>query len=326
MFEQMMKKNADSDAQLASHNTSIQNLEVQLFQISQSLNTLPKRDLPSDMVVNPKGGNNTVHAMVVITRSDRGRVVNTSKQKEVVSDEVEVHDDDVPIVYEKVSEENLTAEVRIDIHDNEVETQDDVNPSREYALCDLGESINLMPYSVFKTLGIGQPRATSVRLQMAAKTIKRPLGIIDDVLVLVDKFILPANFVILDCKVDYVVPIILGRPFLATGKELVDVEAGELTFRVGDEKVIFHVCKSMRQPNSTEVCSFANHVMEVIVDDTSAIVNVEDSLEAVLLNLDVNEDECRVECVNALHVMGSYSYEPVDAILEVLQRRKKAIG
>ncbi|XP_070039207.1 uncharacterized protein [Nicotiana tomentosiformis] len=95
------------------------------------------------------------------------------------------------------------------------------------ALCDLGTSINLMPYSVFKTLGIGQPRPISMRLQMTDRTMKRPLGIIDDVLVRVDKSTLPADFVILDCKVDYEVPIILGRPFLATGKALVYVEAGE---------------------------------------------------------------------------------------------------
>ncbi|XP_070023419.1 uncharacterized protein [Nicotiana sylvestris] len=93
------------------------------------------------------------------------------------------------------------------------------------ALCDLGKCINLMPYSVFKTLGIGQPRPTSMRLQMADHTMKRLLGIIDDVLVRVDEFILPTNFVILDCEVDYKVPIILGRPFLAIGKALVDVEA-----------------------------------------------------------------------------------------------------
>ncbi|XP_070046334.1 uncharacterized protein [Nicotiana tomentosiformis] len=94
------------------------------------------------------------------------------------------------------------------------------------ALCDLGASINLMPYSMFKTLGIRKPRPTSMRLQMADRKMKRPLGIIDDVLVRVDKFILPADFVILDCEVDYEVPIIMGRPFLATGKTLVDVEAG----------------------------------------------------------------------------------------------------
>ncbi|XP_070050062.1 uncharacterized protein [Nicotiana tomentosiformis] len=69
----------------------------------------------------------------------------------------------------------------------------------------------------------------------------RLLGVIEDVLVCVDKYILPPDFFILDCEVDYEVPIILGKHFLATGKALIDVEAGELTFRVGDENVVFHV-------------------------------------------------------------------------------------
>nr|XP_016439657.1 PREDICTED: uncharacterized protein LOC107765509 [Nicotiana tabacum] len=254
MFEKMMKKNADSDAQLESHNTSIRN-EVQLGQISQGLNTRPKGAPPSDTIVNPKGGNNTGHAIALTTRSGRGGEASTSKKKEVVSDDVEVQNNDDPIVDEQVSEENVNGEVRIDIHDNEKETQNDVNPSREHvidipemfkkftemmkslsnnmslvealkqmpgyakfmkdlledpgaftipctigiadfarALCDLGVSINLMPYSVFKTLGVGQPRATSIILQMVDRTMKRPLGIIDDVLVRVDKFILPADF------------------------------------------------------------------------------------------------------------------------------------
>ncbi|XP_070022569.1 uncharacterized protein [Nicotiana sylvestris] len=126
---------------------------------------------------------------------------------------------------------------------------------------------------------------------MADQTIKRPLGIIDDVLVRVDKFILSADFVILDCEVDYEVPIILGRPFISKGKALVDVEADELTFRVGDKKVIFHVCKYMRQPNSNKVCSFVDLVTDVIIDDASATMNAKDNLEAVLLNLDEVEEK-----------------------------------
>ncbi|XP_070057535.1 uncharacterized protein [Nicotiana tomentosiformis] len=108
------------------------------------------------------------------------------------------------------------------------------------ALCDLEASINLMPYSVFKILGIGQPRPTSMRLQMADRTRKRPLGVIEDVLVQVDKFILPEDFVILDCEVDYEVLIILGRPFLDTVKAFVDVEAGELTFQVNSTLAVLH--------------------------------------------------------------------------------------
>ncbi|XP_070048870.1 uncharacterized protein [Nicotiana tomentosiformis] len=95
----------------------------------------------------------------------------------------------------------------------------------------------------------------SAEFAKALCDLGRQLAVIEDVLVRVDKFILPTDFVILDCEVNYEVPIILGRPFLATGKALVDVEVRELTFRVGDEKVVFHVCKSMRQPNSKEVCS-----------------------------------------------------------------------
>ncbi|XP_070018215.1 uncharacterized protein [Nicotiana sylvestris] len=170
------------------------------------------------------------------------------------------------------------------------------------ALYDLGTTINLMPYSMFKTLGIGQPRPTSMGLQMADCTIKRPLGIIDNVFVCVDKLILPADFVILDCEVDYEVPIILGRFFLATVKGLVDVEAGKLFFRAGDEKVIFHVYKSVRQPNSSEVCSFMNLVTGEIIDDASATMNVKDNLEVVLLNLDKDEENegCRVHIGGAI--------------------------
>ncbi|XP_070043022.1 uncharacterized protein [Nicotiana tomentosiformis] len=91
--------------------------------------------------------------------------------------------------------------------------------------------VSLMPYSVFKTLGIGQPRPTSMILQMADHIMKRPLGVIEDVLVRVDKFIIPEEFFILDYEVDYEVPIIFGRPFLDMGKALCDVDARELTFR-----------------------------------------------------------------------------------------------
>ncbi|XP_009757988.2 uncharacterized protein [Nicotiana sylvestris] len=120
---------------------------------------------------------------------------------------------------------------------------------------------------------------------MADRTKKRLFGIIDDVLVHVDKFILPTDFVILDSKVDYEVPIILGRPFLATGKALVDVEAEELTFRVVEEKVVFHLYKSMRQPYSNEVYSFVDLVTDMIINETSVVMNVDDTLEA-LLNCD----------------------------------------
>ncbi|XP_073289849.1 uncharacterized protein [Primulina huaijiensis] len=90
------------------------------------------------------------------------------------------------------------------------------------ALCDLGASINLMPLSVFRKLGLGEPKPTRMSLQLADRSVKYPQGIIEDVLVKVEKFIFSADFVVLDMEEDMEMPLILGRPFLATGKALID--------------------------------------------------------------------------------------------------------
>ncbi|XP_070050785.1 uncharacterized protein [Nicotiana tomentosiformis] len=100
------------------------------------------------------------------------------------------------------------------------------------ALCDLGSSINLMPLAIYTKLGIGIARPTSMLLQLADRIVKRPIGILDDVLVQVGKFVFSVDFVILDCQVDEKIHIILGRPFLATGRALIDCETGELNNEV----------------------------------------------------------------------------------------------
>ncbi|XP_059295653.1 uncharacterized protein LOC132048989 [Lycium ferocissimum] len=94
------------------------------------------------------------------------------------------------------------------------------------ALCDLGASINLMPSSIFRKLGLGVPRPTTIVLQLADRSLAKPEGIIEDVLVQVGSLIIPASFVILDFKPDPEVSFILGRPFLATRRALIDVATG----------------------------------------------------------------------------------------------------
>ena len=93
----------------------------------------------------------------------------------------------------------------------------------EKALCDLGASINLMPLSMFRRLGLGEARPTTVTLKLADRSLKHPKGVIEDVLVKVDKFIFPADFIVLDMEEDKEIPTILSRPFLATGGALIDV-------------------------------------------------------------------------------------------------------
>ena len=105
------------------------------------------------------------------------------------------------------------------------------------ALCDLGENINLMPLSVVKRQSLGELTPTTMTLQMADRSMVQPEGILEDVLMKVGKFIFPMDFVVMNIEEDKQVPLLLGRPFLATGVVLIDVKKGEPTLRVGDEAI-----------------------------------------------------------------------------------------
>ena len=89
-----------------------------------------------------------------------------------------------------------------------------------------------MPLFVFRTLGLREPKPTSVSLQLANRSIKYPRGVIEVVLVKVEKLYFPADFIVLDMEEDREVPLILGHPFLATGNTLIDVQQRKLTLRV----------------------------------------------------------------------------------------------
>ncbi|KAH9792934.1 hypothetical protein KPL71_004351 [Citrus sinensis] len=89
---------------------------------------------------------------------------------------------------------------------------------------------------------------------------------IENVLVKVDKFIFPVDFIVLDFKADKEVPIILRRPFLRTGKTLIDVQKGELTMTVNDQQVTFNILEAMKNPNEAEDCNFLS-VLDLAVAD-----------------------------------------------------------
>ena len=92
------------------------------------------------------------------------------------------------------------------------------------ALRDLGTRINLMSFSMFKRLNLEEAKLTTIMLQLDNQSYKHPRGVIENVLVKVDKFLFPANFVSLDMEEDDKVPIIIGKPFLATGKAQINVQ------------------------------------------------------------------------------------------------------
>ncbi|XP_070040767.1 uncharacterized protein [Nicotiana tomentosiformis] len=167
------------------------------------------------------------------------------------------------------------------------------------ALCNLGASINLMPLAIYKRLGIGKARPTSMLLQLADRTVKRPFGILDNVLVQVGKFVFPEDFVILDCRVNEEIPIILGRPFLATGRALIDCETGELKMRLNEEEITFNVQKSMRRPSEFANCSLIEAV-DVILEEEDETLNAKDPLAACLMNFDEVNGEDLAEWVLGL--------------------------
>ena len=106
-----------------------------------------------------------------------------------------------------------------------------------------------MPLLVVKRLSLGVLTPTTLSLQMADKSMTTLEGIIEDILVKVGKFIFLVDFVVIDMEEDKQVPLLLRRPFLATGAALIDINKGELTLRVGIEKVHFNLNQSLKQPD-----------------------------------------------------------------------------
>ena len=129
----------------------------------------------------------------------------------------------------------------------------------EKALLDLEASVNLLPYSVYKQLGLGELKPTSITLYLADRSVKSPRGIIEDVLVQVDNFCYQVYFVVLHTnpfvKEANYVPIILRRPFLATSNAIINYRNGlmQLTFsNMTLELHIFYMSKKLITPKEEE--------------------------------------------------------------------------
>ncbi|XP_057756084.1 uncharacterized protein LOC130975283 [Arachis stenosperma] len=121
-------------------------------------------------------------------------------------------------------------------------------------LCDLGSSINLMPLSMMIRLSIKEVKPTRMSLQLADRSLIITNGVVENLLVKVGKFIFPADFVILDLYEEGSDLIILGRPFLATARAIIDVEKGEMIFRAHNEQITLIVFKEIQPPAEKKDC------------------------------------------------------------------------
>ena len=97
------------------------------------------------------------------------------------------------------------------------------NTKFDQALCDLGASVSLMPKSVYDRIGVGELKPTRISLQLADRSVRLPLGIVEDLPIQVGKFYILIDFVVIEMEEDIQIPLLLGRPFLATAGALIDV-------------------------------------------------------------------------------------------------------
>ena len=148
-----------------------------------------------------------------------------------------------------------------------------------------------MPLSLVQRLSLGELTPTTVTLQMADRSMAQPERVLEDVLVKVGKFIFPVDFVVMKMEEDNQVPMLLGRPFLATGAALIDVQKGELTLRVGNEAVHFNLYKSLTQSNvDAENCN--------TVDNSSPISF--DLISSCNLQHSINENEMNFQYLESV--------------------------
>ncbi|GAU46577.1 hypothetical protein TSUD_402660 [Trifolium subterraneum] len=185
------------------------------------------------------------------------------------------------------------------------------------ALCDLRASINLMPLSMMKRIPGAVAKPTKTQLSLADRSIVHPYGILHDVLVRVAEFVFPDDFVVLDMDEDAGnEPLLLGRPFLATGRALIDDEMGELMLRTHGEQVMFNVFQAMKHNDDEPQCFKVDVVEEVVKD-----VFIEDTpsvpLERVIVNsIDDLEEEWEKEIEICLRQLEALPEETKPQVLE----------
>jgi len=97
-----------------------------------------------------------------------------------------------------------------------------------------------MPFSFYRKLQLQDFQPTDLVIQLADRSIKRPMGILEDVPVQVGKFIIPSDFIVLDIDENFQAPLTLGRPFLATTGAMIDVQAGTISFQLCGKRVDFY--------------------------------------------------------------------------------------
>ncbi|KAM1962776.1 hypothetical protein ACFX16_023029 [Malus domestica] len=143
------------------------------------------------------------------------------------------------------------------------------NTKFEHCMLDLGASINVMPYSIYASMNLGELKNDGVIIQLADRSNAYPKGLLEDVLVQVGNLIFPADFYVLDMEDlphSTPLPILLGRPFMKTARTKIDVFKGTLTMEFDGEVIDFNLSESIKFPKDDHSC-FSIDIIDDLAHD-----------------------------------------------------------
>ena len=132
----------------------------------------------------------------------------------------------------------------------------------------MGASVNLLPYSVYVDIGLEELEPTNITLQLADHSVKIPKGIVKDVLVQVDKFYFPMDFVVLDTQpvvnqgTKFLV--ILGRPFFAIANSIIHYRGGLMTLTFGNMTINLNISNVIKEIGDDEDICEVNMIESVV--------------------------------------------------------------
>ncbi|GJW74046.1 DNA-directed DNA polymerase [Tanacetum coccineum] len=122
-----------------------------------------------------------------------------------------------------------------------------------------------MPHPLFLRLGIYKLKPTKMSIELVDRSVKYPIGVCENLLVKINKFIFPVDFVVLEMDEDNRVPIILGRSFLAIASTVIDVHEGKRSLRFGKETITFNIGNSMKSAYTGDDYMYcADHTAKLI--------------------------------------------------------------
>ncbi|KAM1224911.1 hypothetical protein ACFX2G_044693 [Malus domestica] len=168
------------------------------------------------------------------------------------------------------------------------------NTRFESAMLALGASINIMPYSIYASMHLGELKNDGVIIQLADRFNAYPKGVLEDVLVQVNHLIFPVDFYVLEMdESDHspTLPILIGRPFMKTAQTKIDVAKGLVTMAFGGDMISFNIPESVENTNDVHFCCAIN-VIENIGQKRSTLIKKKVPRTTIEEEIGVNNKEC----------------------------------